>query len=194
MIYETVITTVNKADEVHIAPMGITRENGLIVITPFKPSTTLDNLQETKQAVINMIDDVSIIAGCLTGRRSWPLQQAKKVKGKVLQACLAHIEVEVDSVKDDELRPHFYCNEVYSATHAPFKGFNRAQAAVLEAAILVSRLHMLPREKINSELAYLQIAIDKTASEYELEAWNWLMNHIRTFRDQNTNKKQGSSA
>jgi len=191
MIYETVITTVNKADEVHIAPMGITRENGLIVITPFKPSTTLDNLQETKQAVINMIDDVSIIAGCLTGRRSWPLQQAKKVKGKVLKACLSHIEVEVDSVKDDELRPHFYCNEVYSATHAPFKGFNRAQAAVLEAAILVSRLHMLPREKINSELAYLQIAIDKTAGEKEHIAWQWLMESVETYMQ--TQKKEAQS-
>ena len=191
MIYETVITTVNKADEVHIAPMGITRENGLIVITPFKPSTTLDNLQETKRAVINMIDDVSIIAGCLTGRRSWPLQQAKKVKGKVLQACLSHIEVEVDSVKDDELRPHFYCNEVYSATHAPFKGFNRAQAAVLEAAILVSRLHMLPREKINSELAYLQIAIDKTAGEKEHIAWQWLMESVETYMQ--TQKKEAQS-
>jgi len=191
MIYETVITTVNKADEVHIAPMGITRENGLIVITPFKPSTTLDNLQETKRAVINMIDDVSIIAGCLTGRRSWPLQQAKKVKGKVLQACLSHIEVEVDSVKDDELRPHFYCNEIYSATHAPFKGFNRAQAAVLEAAILVSRLHMLPREKINSELAYLQIAIDKTAGEKEHIAWQWLMESVEAHMQ--TQKKEAQS-
>ena len=191
MIYETVITTVNRADEVHIAPMGITRENGLIVITPFKPSTTLDNLRETKQAVINMTDDVSIIAGCLTGRRSWPLQQAEKIKGKVLQASLSHIEVEVGSVKDDVLRPHFYCKEVYSVTHAPFKGFNRAQAAVLEAAILVSRLHMLPREKINSELAYLQIAIDKTAGEKEQIAWQWLMDSVEAHMQ--TQKKEAQS-
>ena len=45
----------------------------------------------------------------------------------------------------------------YEASHAPFKGFNRAQAAVIEAAILASRLHMLPREKIERELGYLQI-------------------------------------
>ena len=37
---------------------------------------------------------------------------------------------------------------VHAASHAPFQGFNRAQAAVIEAAILASRLHMLPREKI----------------------------------------------
>ena len=46
---------------------------------------------------------------------------------------------------------------------------------MLEAAILVSRLHMLPPEKIEQELGYLAIAIDKTAGEAEREAWEWLM-------------------
>ena len=72
-------------------------------------------------------------------------------------------------------------------------GLNRAKAAVLEAAVLVSRLHMLSDEKIDSEIAYLQIAIDKTAGEDELEAWGWLMHRIKTFRKQNVSKAQGSS-
>ena len=53
--------------------------------------------------------------------------------------------------------------------------FNRAQAAIVEAAILVSRLHMLPTAKVERELGYLQIAITKTAGEAEREAWSWLM-------------------
>jgi hypothetical protein len=57
-------------------------------------------------------------------------------------------------------------------------GFNRAQAAVVEAAILVSRLEMLPREKIKQEIAYLQIAVSKTAGAAEEEAWQWLMESI----------------
>ena len=63
-------------------------------------------------------------------------------------------------------------------THAPFTGFNRAKAAVLELAILVSRLGMLPREKIEAEIAYLTIAIEKTAGEEEREAWGWLMQRV----------------
>ena len=39
---------------------------------------------------------------------------------------------------------------------------------------LVSRLHLLPRDKIDAELAYLQIAIDKTAGPLEHEAWSWI--------------------
>ena len=45
----------------------------------------------------------------------------------------------------------------------------------------VGRLHLLPREKIEAELIYLQIAIDKTAGERELEAWGWLQAKIADF-------------
>jgi hypothetical protein len=37
---------------------------------------------------------------------------------------------------------------------------------------------MLPREKVEQEIAYLQIAIGKTASDTEREAWGWLMERI----------------
>jgi uncharacterized protein len=183
MIYETIISSINKAGDLHIAPMGITKENDLFVIAPFKPSQTLDNLSTIKQAVINMTDDVSVIAGCLTGRRNWPVKEANTVNGHILCAALSHIEVEVSFVEEDELRPRFHCKEVYTETHAPFKGFNRAQAAVLEAAILVSRLRMLPLAKIRSEIDYLQIAIDKTAGEKEKLAWDWLMKSVEKHLD-----------
>ena len=49
---------------------------------------------------------------------------------------------------------------------------------MLELAILVSRLSMLPREKIEAEIAYLTIAIDKTAGPEEKEAWGWLMQRV----------------
>jgi hypothetical protein len=68
---------------------------------------------------------------------------------------------------------------VSRGVHAPFAGFNRAQAAVIEAAILVSRLHMLPREKIETEIGYLETAIEKTAGVQETEAWTWLTEAIR---------------
>ena len=65
--------------------------------------------------------------------------------------------------------------------HQPFKGFNRAQAAVIELAVLVSRLERLPKDKVLSEMAYLQIAIDKTAGERELQAWGWLVEKVENF-------------
>ena len=37
---------------------------------------------------------------------------------------------------------------------------------------------MLPREKIEAEIAYLRIAIEKTAGPDEKEAWGWLMQKV----------------
>ena len=73
---------------------------------------------------------------------------------------------------------------MHEANHAAFHGFNRAQAAVVEAAILVSRLHMLPMEKIDREIAYLTIAIEKTAGLRERQAWDWLMERVAAFKQE----------
>ena len=178
MIYETIVTTVNEDGSVQIAPMGLRQVEGLYLIAPFKPSTTLRNLENSGEAVVSLTDDVRIFAGCLTGRYEWPLLPAVHVRGQYLEAALSHLELTVEQIEDDEQRPRFYCRSRHEAVHAPFRGFNRAQAAVLEAAILVSRLDRLPESKIMSELEYLQIAIDKTAGQREREAWGWLMERI----------------
>ncbi len=184
MIFEVIVTTIDEHNTVHIAPMGIRRVDSQVVISPFKPSQTLTNLNVTGAAVINITDDVRIYAGCLTGRTDWPVCPASKIKGKVLEAALHHVELKVARLIDDELRPQVYLSEVYRSAAKPFPGFNRAQAAVIEAAILVSRLHMLPKEKIDAELTYLEIAIQKTAGARELEAWQWLTEAIANFRNE----------
>ena len=178
MIRECIVTTINEEGGVHIAPLGLIAAEEGWIIAPFRPSTTLDNLRSNPHAVANFTDDVLIFAGCLTGNKDWPTRPATHVPGVVLDGALAHAELSVDHVQEDEQRPRFHCRVVHEATHAPFKGFNRAQAAVIEAAILASRLHMLPREKIERELGYLQIAVEKTAGPREHEAWRMLVEKI----------------
>ena len=183
LILETIVITRNADGSPHIAPLGIREpQPARVLIAPFRPSTTLDNLARDGRAVISLTDDVRVFAGCLTGRRDWPVRAAERIAGWVLDAALAHRELEVERVEDDELRPRFYLREVHGATHAPFRGFNRAQAAVVEAAILVSRLQMLPAGKIDREIEYLSIAIDKTAGPRERQAWNWLLERIAAWR------------
>lgn len=182
MIIESIITTVDADGGAHIAPMGVIWEEGRPVLAPFRPSHTLDNLERNPSAVINHTDDVRVFAGCLTGRAQWPVRRAARVAGFVLEAALSHQELTVERVKEDPNRPRFTGRVVHEVAHAPFRGFNRAQAAVVEAAILVSRLHLLPWDKIEREIAYLEIAVSKTAGPRELEAWAWLIAHIRAFR------------
>ena len=190
MIYETIVTSVDAHGAPHIAPFGIQEKDGLVEIAPFRPSTTLNNLLVTRSAVINLTDDVRIFAGALTGRTQWPLSPAKKIKGYYLNAALAHQELELRELNEDVLRPQLYFKVVHEEIHSAFKGFNRAQSAVIELAILVSRLHMLPPQKIATEISYLQIALDKTAGERELQAWSWLMEKVENHRAAITGNNQ----
>lgn len=185
MIFETIITSVDTAGSPHVTPFGVRHEGKgnveYIVISPYKPSTTLDNILVTKCAVMNITDDVRVFAGALTNRQPWQLIHANKIKGYRLADCLAHVELELVEVRDDAVRPQLIMKKIETQNHQPFNGFNRAQAAVIELAVLVSRLHMLPREKIQTEINYLQIAIDKTAGEREKQAWGWLAEKIDNF-------------
>jgi uncharacterized protein len=179
MIRETILTTVDGDGRVHIAPIGIIADGEGWIIAPFRPSTTLDNLTAVPFAVANYTDDVRIFAGCLTGRSAWPTTASDNVPVPRLAGALAHAELAVVDVTEHEQRPRFHCAVVHHRSHAPFTGFSRAKAAVVEAAILVSRLHLLPREKLEAEIAYLAIAVEKTAGAEDKEAWAWLTEAIR---------------
>lgn len=189
-IRESIITTLHDDGSAHIAPMGVHETDRGLMLAPFKPSATLHNLLRDKSATINYPDDVRIFAGCLTGRRDWQTHPTDIIAGIRLHDCLTHAEVTVHTHEDDELRPRFYCEVVHEHMHRPFHGYNRAQFAVIELAILVSRLHMLPANKIDSEIEYLRIGLDKTAGSKELEAWGWLMEAVTEFKNKPIEKQQ----
>ena len=181
-IFEAVVTTVSPSGQAHVAPMGIRYQEGGILLMPFKPSTTHDNIVATGHAVLNIVCDTRVFAGCVTGRKVWPTLPAERIEGVRLAAALRHVELKLAEQRDDAQRPVLSMAAVHEASHAPFIGFNRAQAAVIEAAVLVSRLHMLPAAKVDTEMSYLQIAIDKTASAAEHEAWGWLREAVDRHR------------
>lgn len=183
MIRETVVTTLSPAGEPHVAPMGATPIEGGWLLQPFRPSRTLDNMLATRCAVVNFTDDARVFAGCVTKRQpDWPTEPGSTVASVRLSGALATHEIEIARIEEHDERPKLHCRVVKETTHRPFLGLNRAVAAVLEGAVLASRLRMLPAEKIDAEFAYLQIAIDKTAGPEEREAWGWLMDALREHR------------
>lgn len=183
VIYEAVVSTVDPQGVPHHAPMGVRYlPEGEVLLMPFKPSTTLNNLLASRVAALNLVTDTRLFAGCVTGRRDWPVQPLEKLPGVRLQAAQRHLELALLQVSDDALRPVLRLATRHEQTHAPFLGFNRAQAAVVEGAVLVSRLRLLPLDKIERDMAYLQIAVDKTASAAEREAWAWLLQAVAGHR------------
>ena len=185
VIYETVVTTVSTHGVPHVAPMGVRYQGEWVVLMPFKPSTTHDNIIANGHAVLNLITDTRVFAGCVTGRKTWPLVPADKIAGSRLACALGHLELRLAERREDAQRPALLMARVHEVAHGPFIGFNRAQAAVIEGAVLVSRLHMLAPDKITTEMNYLQIAIDKTAGPEEHEAWGWLQQAVaRHWKDE----------
>jgi len=184
MIRECIVTTVGAGGSAHIAPLGLIEEGGEWIVAPFRPSATLTNLEAGSAATASFVDDVRIFAGCVTGEKNWPLTILSDWPVPRLSAALSHAELEVTRISPDETRPRFHCRARRIVQHGPFLGFNRAQAAVVEAAILATRLALLPREKIEREIDYLKIAIDKTAGVAEREAWDTVMSKIRAHLSQ----------
>lgn len=183
LIHECVVTTLSAEGRPHIAPLGLIEDGAHWIAAPFRPSTTLFNLEHGKKFTASFTDDPRIFAGLVTGVRSFPLTDIEGWPAPRLSVALAHAELEIDRVEADETRPRFFCRVRHTESHRPFLGMNRARSAVLEAAILATRLGRLSREKIESELDYLSIAIEKTAGEAEREAWEMVMEKIRAHFD-----------
>jgi hypothetical protein len=183
LIHECVVTTLSAEGRPHIAPLGLIEDGAHWIAAPFRPSTTLFNLEHGKKFTASFTDDPRVFAGLVTGVRSFPLTDIEGWPAPRLSVALAHAELEIDRVEEDETRPRFFCRVRHTESHRPFLGMNRARSAVLEAAILATRLGRLSREKIDSELDYLSIAIEKTAGEAEREAWEMVMEKIRAHFD-----------
>lgn len=176
-IFEAVVSTLDPQGTPHLTPMGVRYLAGdapSVRLLPFKPSRTLDHILSRGTAVLNVLTDTRVFAGCVTGRRTWPTVPLNGVAGVRLACALRHLALQLTDVQPDAQRPVLTLSVVQAQDHAPFLGFNRAQAAVIEGAVLVSRLHLLPLHQIQNEMRPLQVAIDKTAGPQEREAWQWL--------------------
>ena len=87
-----------------------------------------------------------------------------KEKGpRVVAAACRWYEFEIEACDDSHERTDIKARVVHCGRLRDFFGFNRARHAVLEAAILATRVHMLPPAGIEAEFSRLQIPVDKTA-------------------------------
>ena len=179
MILETIVTTQDAAGAVNCAPMGVEWGDDEIVIKPFLETTTFRNLCATGVAVVNLTDDVMVFAQAALVDVHFPVLQAAVVHGVVLEAACSWRELRVAAIDATPPRARISTTVVHRGVRREFLGFNRARHAVLEAAILATRTHLLPPEQIQVEFARLQTLVDKTAGPREREAMALLTQHVR---------------
>jgi hypothetical protein len=179
VIVESIVTSVDADGAVNCAPMGVEWGHDTIVLKPFLDTATYRNVTATRAAVVNLVDDVRIFAKAAISNPVYPTVPASVVNGVVLADCCSWREVEARTIDSTPPRSRIETTVVHRGTRRDFIGFNRARHAVLEMAIYATRLHILPREFIESELERLQVIVDKTAGPPEHEAMALLADYVR---------------
>lgn len=180
MIVESILTTMAPDGTINFAPMGVEWDEARIVIKPFLETTTFRNVRESRTAVVNLTDDAMLFAQGAVSSPQFPWVPATVVRGAVLEAATSWRELELVAIDDTPPRSRIETRVVYHGIRREFIGFNRARHAVLEAAILATRTHLLPADEIGAEYARLQIIVDKTAGPREQEAMAMLTAYVRS--------------
>jgi hypothetical protein len=180
VIIESIVTSMDPSGKVNFAPMGVEWADDELVLKPFLETTTFHNVSASRVAVVNLTDDVMLFAQAAISSPTYPTLPAEVVRGVVLQAACSWREVEAISVDATPPRSRIETRVVHRGFRREFLGFNRARHAVLEAAILATRTHLIPADQIRAEFEKLQIIVDKTAGPREQEAMTLLTAHVRS--------------
>ena len=182
MILEGIATTRNKNDTINVAPMGpiVGRDMRSLVFRPFKSSTTYTNLKRARCGVFHVVDDVLLLAKAAVRLldetpATFP---AEHIDGHVLRQACRWYEFEVTVVDDSNERTRLEATVVHTGRIRDVFGFNRAKHAVLEAAILATRVRILEADALLSQLESLRSPVEKTAGPEEAEAFELLFEYI----------------
>lgn len=182
MIVEGIVTSVDAGGHLNVAPMGpiVVGDFASLLLRPFQPSTTFNNLAATRCGVFHVVDRVEVIARAAIARLSElpAVEPAAKIDGFVLKDCCRWFEFTVDSVDASDARSRMPSSIVHRGERRPFFGFNRARHAVLEAAILATRLHLLSPQHILDMISLLEPAVEKTGGTEEKSAFAMLKDFV----------------
>jgi uncharacterized protein len=187
MILEGVVTTVSPAGQVNIAPMGphlLDDPYGDVrrfVLRPFRTAQTCTNLLAHGEGVLHVTDDVLLLAKAALDELNPPppLQPTVGVRGWVLADACRWYEFRVTGCDERSERVQFEAKVVHAGRGRDFFGFNRAMYAVVEAAILATRLAILPGDEIEADFRKLAVLVEKTGGPREKEAFAFLQSYIR---------------
>ena len=182
MIIEGLLTTRNADRTTNVAAMGPVVDDHLarFVLRPYQSSQSFMNLQRHGEAVFHVTDDVELLVRTALNLLPKPpaLKPALCIDGDVIQSACRWYELRVESIDDRHPRSEIACASAHRGTLREFTGFCRAKHAVLEAAILASRLKILPWGQIQAEFEKCRVIVDKTAGDQERRAWALLSAYL----------------
>jgi uncharacterized protein len=182
LVIEGIVTTIGADGQVNIAPMGpkVDRQFRRLTLRPFKTSQTYKNLVHHPEGVFHVVDDVLLLAQAAVGQiEPVPIMlMSDHVNGHILRDACRYYAFKVDQMDDSQDRAEIDVRIVWDGRMRDHFGFNRAMYAVVEASILATRVHMLPRRQIEDDLERLRPLVEKTGGHREQKAFSFLKNYI----------------
>jgi len=182
VILEGIVTTVSPEGVLNIAPMGPKVDPTMrrFVLRPYRTSTTYRNLKARGEGVLHVTDDVLLLARTAIGAEvDVETRAAEVITGRVLVDTCRYYEFRVIDFDDREERTTLVAETVALGHHRDFFGLNRAKHAVLEAAILATRVSLLPLEAIFADIQRLAPLVEKTGGPLEREAFSLLERYLK---------------
>ena len=196
MILEGIVTTIDDDGALNVAPMGPRIDDGMdrFVLRLFRSSRTFHNLEARREGVLHVTDDVLLFARAVIGKVGHvDTRPAAAVRGRILIDSSRYYEFKVVSVDHAEERAEFHAETVERGRFRDLFGFNRAKHAVIEAAILATRIGILPMREIVDPLRPLGVMVVKTGGPREREAFELLRDHIEESARRGDAMKDGAA-
>jgi len=184
MILEGIVTTLAPDGTPNVAPMGPDVGDGSMgrfTLRPYRTSTTYRNLKATGEGVFHVTDDVLLIARAAISKvDDAPARPAAVVRGQILETTGRYHEFRVLELDDRADRTTILVESVAGGPQPrDLFGLNRAKHAVVEAAILATRLDILPPLAVLADIERLAVLVEKTGGEEERRAFAILSDHAR---------------
>lgn len=181
-VWEGIVTTRNADGTTNIAPMGPIAGPSFqrLLLRPFQSSQTHGNLRRDAVGVFHLTDDAELIARAAIA--DWDsLPRLLAIAGfpvPRLANCTRWFAFEVEQFDETSPRASALARVVDQGAAAVPTGFNRAKAAVVEAAILATRVGLIDPSELQSDLRRLAIAVKKTGAAAELRAFSLLTDYV----------------
>jgi hypothetical protein len=118
------------------------------------------------------------------------LERASQISGWIIPAACSWHEFKCGFVDQSSNRATVKANIVASGRGPDFGGFNRAKHAILEAAVMVSRLDFLPLPEIELALQNADRLCDKTGSPRERLALEVLQAFVNAHEPSHTGSSE----
>jgi uncharacterized protein len=179
MIIETILSTLDENGHPNFAPMGVVWEKDLVTVRPFRKTRTCRNMLSQRFGVANLTDNVLAFVQCGLYELVLGHFPAKAAAGVVFEEACCWRELAVISIAGDEDRAELGCRVIHEGRQKDFLGFCRARNAVIEAAILATRLSFYDRNAVPEKMTQYGEIVAKTGGETERRAFQLVCDYIR---------------